>query len=372
MTSNTFSINCDELKKKVRSIRAGHLPAEDVIDAILKASADYDATEAEQVLYWIKQYLTNDEDRVGRYSEALQMEVQIMANRNGAWLMDDLRRLAQEFAVFDLYPNARQYWFGLSEDIVEDHNQWMECIFKKPNKTRIYNRIKKLLGDLLRSDFLNKEYADFIGIPPEEIDEARQELKDFGFDEHLDNIDGADWKYALLTKYIGEPVKGGETALPSRVRWYICKAHISNEAALAYFRYVALVQRAFEELDTPIDALSEVKKAIDDFTDKLIQIAQVCYEEWNDKEVSQGGHLPRVKAVIKPNELKDFLEKEKKENYKELKQLCYPIKKNNNHVQMEYIAKIRERFFGKLPKSYIAQKAEPIFGLKQTYIAQRI
>ena len=183
MTSNTFSINCDELKKKVRSIRAGHLPAEDVIDAILKASADYDATEAEQVLYWIKQYLTNDEDRVGRYSEALQMEVQIMANRNGAWLMDDLRRLAQEFAVFDLYPNARQYWFGLSEDIVEDHNQWMECIFKKTNKTRIYNRIKKLLGDLLRSDFLNKEYADFIGIPPEEIDEARQELKDFGFDD---------------------------------------------------------------------------------------------------------------------------------------------------------------------------------------------
>ena len=61
MDNKTFSINCDELKKKVRNIRASHLPAEDVIEAILKASANYDASEAEKVPNRIKQQLGNDE-----------------------------------------------------------------------------------------------------------------------------------------------------------------------------------------------------------------------------------------------------------------------------------------------------------------------
>lgn len=377
MDNETFSINCDELKKKVRNIRASHLPEEDVIEAILKASANYDATEAEQVLNRIKQQLSNDEDRIERYSEALEMEVQVIANRNGAWLMDDLRSLAQEFAVFDCYPFARRCWFGISKDIDEDHNRWMERIFKEPTQERIKNRIKILLEALLRSDFLSKEYADSIGIPPKEIAEARQELKECGFDEHLDNIDGADWKYALLTKYIGAPVKSGETAPPSRVRWYMSEAHISNEAALAYFRYVVLVQRAYEELDRlqfedwgEHDNRSLEEKAVNEFVDMLNKLAQDCYVEWNDKEVSQGGHLPLAKVTINPDALKAFLEKE--ENYEELKQLCYPVTPHTNQNKMQYLAKIREKFFGKLPKRYIAKKAEPIFGLKQTYIAQRI
>ena len=380
MGSNTITIiRLDDLKKKVRYIRASNLPAEEKIDAILEASINYDATEAEKVKYRIKQLLGNDEDRIKRYSKALLMEVQAMANRNAAWVMDDLRGIAQKCAVFDCYPLARHFWFGWSEDLYKDHNQWMERIFYEPTQDRLNNRIKKLLGDLLQSDFLNRDYADSIGIPPQEIAEARQKLKDWGFDENLDKIDGADWKYALLTKYIGEPIKSGETAPPSRVRWYISEAQISDEAALAYFRYVALVQLAYKELDRLQfedgdgynNRLLE-ETAVNAFIDKLNQLAQDCYDESNDKEVSQGGHLPKVKAVIKPNGLKAFLKNEKKENYEDLKKLCYPITNKNNLSQMKYIANIREQFFGKLPKSYIAQKAAPIFVLSESYIAQRI
>ena len=378
MTSNTFSINCDELKKKVRNIRASRLPAKDVIDAILKTSANYDATEAEQVIYWIKQYIGNGEDRIERYSETLQLEVQVMANRNGAWLMDDLTRIAREFAIFDCYPFARRSWFGLSEDIDDDHNQWMEYIYYTPNKERLHQRIENLLGELLRSDFLSLEYAEKAGIPPEEIKEARQELTERKFGKLL-KIKNADVKFVLLTKYIGEPVKGGEIALPSRVRWYISKANISNEAVRAYFRYVALVQRAYDELDrlqndpgNNPDKRSPEEKAVNEFVDKLNRLADKRYEEWNGKMCPQGGRKPDVKVQIKRDELKTFVKNECENNFDELKDIVSPGAKNFQK-QIKYIGGLLEKgFFGKLTKKKLAIEAATIFGGNAGYIEKRL
>ncbi len=378
MDNKTFSINCDELKKKVRNIRASHLPAEDVIEAILKASANYDASEAEKVPNRIKQQLGNDEDRIERYSEALRMEVQVMANLNGAWLMDDLTRIAREFAVFDSYPFARRCWFGMSEDIDDDHNQWMEYVYYEPTKERLNYRIENLLVDLMNSDFLSLEYAEKAGISPKEIKDAHQELTDLEFHKLLE-IKDADVKYALLTKYIGEPVKSGEIAPPSRVRWYMSEAHISNEAALAYFRFVALVQKAYEELDrlqneheTNHDKLSPEEKAVDEFVDKLNRLVDNCYDKHNGKMCSQGGRKLDAKIQIKRDELKAHIKNERENNYETLEDIVSSGAKTNQK-QFKYIGGLRNAgYFGKLTKKGLGIVAATIFGRSATYIEKNL
>lgn len=374
MAIKGFSVNCDELRKKVRYIRASKLPAEKVIDAILKASVYYDATEAEQVMHQIKRYLGNDEKRIKRYSEALQMEVQVIAHSNGGfWQMNDLTRFAREFAIFDSSPYARLCWFGWSEDLYKNHNQWMERIFYEPNEMRLHNRIKKLLGDLLQSDFLSREYADSIGIPPEEIAEARDELKKRKYDELLE-IDGADWKVALLTKYLGEPLESGKTAPPERVRWYMSEAKISNEGALAYYKYVTLVQQAYEELErlssdsanengAGHDSRSLEEKAVDEFIDMINRLADKCYADWNGKMCPQGGRKQDVTVVIKRDELKAFMKNERKDNFEELKAI-FSSKGKAARKQCKYIGSLREKgYFGKLTKKELAQVAGPILKL---------
>ena len=104
--------------------------------------------------------------------------------------------------------------------------------------------------------------------------------------------------------------------------------------------------------------------AVVEFVDKITRLVINTYNLWNNRRVVPAVHKPEVHIVIKKDELISFIQGEMKNNFDELKVLCFPTTSKSNHVFCRYVAKLREKgYFGLLPKNYLANILAPIIGI---------
>lgn len=109
--------------------------------------------------------------------------------------------------------------------------------------------------------------------------------------------------------------------------------------------------------------LSPEEKAVTDFIDNVIQLANTLNAKWDGKVVVPGVHQPAVKVAIKNLELIAFLQNQQKNNFDELMALCFPPTSNSKKMFCTYINQIKKQYFENLPNKDIAEDLAPIVSL---------
>lgn len=110
--------------------------------------------------------------------------------------------------------------------------------------------------------------------------------------------------------------------------------------------------------------LTPEQKAVADFVDKIILLANTTYEKWNNQRVVPAVHKPEVHIVIKKEELIGFIQGEMKNNFEELSGLCYPASSTTKQDFCKYVVRLqKEDYFGALPNKLLADILAPIVEL---------
>jgi hypothetical protein len=233
-------------------------------------------------------------------------------------------------------------------------------------------RILVVLRELLKSDFLRNDYID-TGVPKDDRKRAVQEIRALSFEELLE-IEGADWKYALLSQQMRKPEEKRVLVDENRAGFYIDEMHekLNNEDVEVFLWFATLTRLAYQELDQirPARKKDEDKtpeqKAVEDFVGKIISLAESAYDEYNGKMVSPGVNQAEVKITILKDNLISLMEIKKKNKFDELLTLCYPVNGKSKARFCKYISQLqRKDYFGKLPNNLLAALLAPIVGLKE-------
>lgn len=232
-------------------------------------------------------------------------------------------------------------------------------------------RILVVLSELLRSDFLCNDYID-TGVPKDDRERAVQEIRSLGFEELLE-IDGADWKYALLSQQMRRPKEKRVLMDENRAGFYIdeMRENLTDEAVEVFLWFATMTRLAYKELDqiVPVknkDARTPEQIAVDDFVGKIISLAQSAYEEYNGKMVSPGVNQAEVEITVLKDDLISLMEIKKKSKFDELKALCYPVNGQSKARFCKYVSQLqRKDYFGKLPNNLLAGLLAPIVGLRE-------
>ncbi len=243
-------------------------------------------------------------------------------------------------------------------------------------------RIFIVLQELMDSAFLKNDYID-TGMPKEDCRRALQELKEHGFQE-LCQMDGADWKFALLTRHLRKQGESRVIVDEHMAGFYIdeVREQIPEEAAEAFFRFATLTRLAYQELDQikptrkKDEDLTPEQKAVEDFVGKIISLVESAYEKYNGKMVSPSVNQAEVKVTILKDDLISLMEIKKKSKFDELLALCYPVNGQSKARFCKYVSKLqRKNYFGKLPNNLLAELLAPIVGLKEgsvkNYLSQK-
>lgn len=109
--------------------------------------------------------------------------------------------------------------------------------------------------------------------------------------------------------------------------------------------------------------LSPEERAVTDFIDNIIQLANILHAKWDGKEISPGVHQPSVRVAIKNLELIAYLQNQQKNHFEELITLCYPPTANSKKEICNYINQIKKTYFANLPNKNIAEDLGPIISL---------
>jgi hypothetical protein len=142
-------------------------------------------------------------------------------------------------------------------------------------------------------------------------------------------------------------------------------------------RYFIELQWELEELTnlmeenknkpSAIDAQPEQtveQKAVSDFVDKIILLANRAYEKWNNQRIIPAVHKPEVHIVIKKEELIGFIQREMKNHFHELSELCYPATSTTKQEICKYVVGLQKaNYFGALPNKFLADILAPIVEL---------
>lgn len=232
-------------------------------------------------------------------------------------------------------------------------------------------RILVVLSELLRSDFLCNDYID-TGVPKDDRERAVQEIRSLSFEELLE-IDGADWKYALLSQQMRRPKEKRVLVDENRAGFYIdeMRENLTDEAVEVFLWFATMTRLAYKELDqiVPVknkDARTPEQIAVDDFVGKIISLAQSAYEEYNGKMVSPGVNQAEVEITVLKDDLISLMEIKKKSKFDELKALCYPVNGQSKARFCKYVSQLqRKDYFGKLPNNLLARLLAPIVGLRE-------
>lgn len=111
--------------------------------------------------------------------------------------------------------------------------------------------------------------------------------------------------------------------------------------------------------------LPEVK-AVETFTNIIIQLVNEAYNKWNNQRVSLGANKPEAHIVIQREELIKHIQEKKKNSFEELKDVCYPESGKTKLNVCRYIVQLqKENYFGKLPSKELARILAPIVGLTE-------
>lgn len=234
-------------------------------------------------------------------------------------------------------------------------------------------RILVVLKELLRSDFLRNDYID-TGVPKDDCERAVEELRMLCFDELLE-IDGADWKYALLSQQLR---KSGEKRVlvdGQQAGFYIDEMHekLNDEALEVFLWFTKLTELAYQEIGRITPAMTRKQKditpeqeAVNDFVDKIICLAENAYEKYNGKKVTPGVHQPEVEIIIEKEKLTSRMQRKIKNDFNELLALSYPVDSKSKARLCQYVRQLRrDGYFGKLPNNLLAELLAPIVGLKE-------
>ena len=148
-------------------------------------------------------------------------------------------------------------------------------------------------------------------------------------------------------------------------------------------RYFIELQWELEELTSLIEknrqkpAAEEIKavqtpeqKAVADFVDKIIILANEVYKKWNNERVTPAVHEPEVLIVIQKDELIKHMQDKQKTDFEELLELCYPENSKSKQTFCQYVVKLqKEGYFGKLPDNLLAEPLASIVGLASGTVA---
>ena len=148
-------------------------------------------------------------------------------------------------------------------------------------------------------------------------------------------------------------------------------------------RYFIELQWEFEELTSLIEknrqkptenkmktVQTPEQKAVADFVDKIIILANDVYKKWNNERVTPAIHEPEVLIVIQKDELIKYMQDKMKTDFKELLELCYPKNSKSKQTFCQYVVKLRkEGYFGKLPDNLLAEPLAAVVGLASGTVA---
>ena len=148
-------------------------------------------------------------------------------------------------------------------------------------------------------------------------------------------------------------------------------------------RYFIELQWELEELTSLIEknrqkpAAEEVKtvqtpqqKAVADFVDKIIILANEVYKKWNNERVTPAVHEPEVLIVIQKDELIKHMQDKQKTDFEELLELCYPENSKSKQFFCQYVVRLqKEGYFGKLPDNLLAEQLASVVGLATGTVA---
>lgn len=266
----------------------------------------------------------------------------------------------------------RKLW-GKSGQVDETHRRWKDKhrngVLERDYKLRIH----KQLMELMNSHFLRNDYID-TGIPTEDCEQACKDLKAEKLDSLLEEVEGADWKYALISRHLRKPREKHLLFDAENVGFYIndLREKLNWDDVEAFFRFDTFMNLVYvdmgvisdgEEENLPDDTLNE-ERAVEEFVNKIYNLVDDVYQKWNGKTVQLGGRRGFVEVTIKRDELKKHIEQEKNNDFDELSQLCYPLTTKAKIDFCKYVAQLyKDGYFGKLPKNKLAESVGPIVGL---------
>lgn len=243
----------------------------------------------------------------------------------------------------------RNYW-GHTVQVMDTHERWRAKHRNGVLERDLRQRIFIQLRELLKSGFLRNDYIE-TGMPEEDCKDARQWLKKEGLASQLGEIEGADWKLALLRRHLlKEQSMHCLLCDADNVGFYISEMHerLCWEDVEAFFRFDTYMHLVYEDMSKLNDEaennhsggtkdLQQMKQeAVEKFVGKVLQLADDVYNAWNGKEANLGGHKGSATIVIKRDELKAHVKLAQSKNFDDLAELCYPPQADNkkNFVSM--------------------------------------
>lgn len=272
----------------------------------------------------------------------------------------------------------RNYW-GHTVQVMDTHERWKAKHRNGVLERDLRQRIIIQLRELLKSGFLRKDYIE-TGMPEEDCKDARQWLKDEGLASQLGEIEGADWKLALLRRHLlQEQAMHCLLCAADNVGFYISEMQerLHWEDVEAFFRFDTYMHLVYEDMCKlndeeesnqsrgARDSEQQKLEAVKTFVGKILQLADDVYNAWNGKEANLGGRMGSATIVIKRDELKAYVKLAQSKNFEELAECCFPPKADNKLKFCKYVAQLYKRgYFGKLPKKELAKILAPIVELK--------
>ena len=264
-----------------------------------------------------------------------------------------------------------------AKEALRTHETWKRRHLNGLRPLDCKQRILIVLEELLKSDFLRHDWFD-TGIPREDREQAAVELREQGFEELL-LIDGAEWKFALLSQ-LRRPAEKRIVIDERNAGIYISEMRdkLSNEAVESFFRFVTFTRLSYEEIDrlnsekpavrrhSMKSELTPEQKAVRAFAEKIIALADAAYEQWNGKRIVPGAHKAEVEIVINKEKLIQRMQSRVKNDFNNLLSVCYPETANTKRDICLYVVQLqKDGYFGKLTNKHLAELLAPIVGLSK-------
>ena len=124
------------------------------------------------------------------------------------------------------------------------------------------------------------------------------------------------------------------------------------------------VQSAKPKQEAEEQALSPDQKAVNDFVDKIILLANNTYEKYNNERIIPAVNQPQVHIIIKKDELIKHMQAKAKSDFEELKDICYPETAKSKKQFCQFVAQLQaDGYFGELPNKLLSDILAPIVGL---------
>ena len=240
-----------------------------------------------------------------------------------------------------------------------------------------YQRIKKELEELMKSNFLRVDYID-TGMHKDDCHIASEELRKLHFEDLL-QIEGAEWKFALLNM---ELKKKGESRvlidehcaglyideMRDKLSIQDIEAFFSfaTFTSLAYMEIERLQERSDKEVEDATPELTDEQLALNTFVNSIIRLANTTYNSWNGKMISPNARLPKKEIVIKRDELIAYIKDLQQNHPEELLSWCYPPNSQSRKKFVKFIVLLKDKgYFGALPNNSLAKNLAPILGMKE-------